>query len=515
MNYQLYDRELGLISSGLFSRLIQYRLLTSLQLAPHIRFSAGEAGLVVTHGAESRPNAPSTWAHQSGVNCLTIDRFDGRILLTGGADATIRLWELEQQLNPHDDHTYAPVATIRRAPREEATNSEGHTFGITGLSFYPFDVGAFLSSSHDGMLKLWATETATLSKNLVLGERIFIHSISPIASHLLVACGTIKPAVRLVDIRAGAAVHSLPAPGAGPMLAMCWSPKTDHVLASGSSDGAVRLWDIRRAGGPLGVLDLEDSVGVLGRDPTPPTASDSTASLQKAHSGSVNGILFTDDGRLVITAGHDRKIRVWNAETGANTLAAFGPLVRNGGQLGSPATMVLSPSRSTPAGKDILYWGNENEIIAFDLAEGSILSRLRGIAPNIYAVRTDPATLGTAWSGPSEQQQHFNANTLPSQARPQRSVRNRLTGLAWRGAGGCGASSGSVPGGRNAMGGLYSSHLDGQIRVWMPVFPGDDGIKDAESVLGDGDSERRRKKQKVLDDAYRSLMGTSIKFSGE
>ena len=65
------------------------------------------------------------------------------------------------------------------------------------------------------------------------------------------------------------------------------------------------------------------------------------------------------------------------------------------------------------------------------------------------------------------------------------------------------------------MGGLYSSHLDGQIRVWMPVFPGDDGSKDAESVLGDGDNERRRKKQKVLDDAYRSLMGRSIKFSGE
>ena len=66
-------------------------------------------------------------------------------------------------------------------------------------------------------------------------------------------------------------------------------------------------------------------------------------------------------------------------------------------------------------------------------------------------------------------------------------------------------------GGSNAPGGVYSGHLDGQIRAWMPKVEGaDDEANDkyAQEVSG-----AKVKKRKALDDAFRSLMGQQITFS--
>ncbi|KAJ2901757.1 hypothetical protein MKZ38_001429 [Zalerion maritima] len=522
MNRLLLSRETGYPGPGpcanILARLHLYQLLRSFSPAAHISFDGGESGTLVADGAEARPNVRSTtWAHQSGASCLALERFDGRVLISGGTDASIKIWDLEQKGNPHDGHVYTPAGVIRRAPKEGRNLSGGHKFGVTKLSFYPFDSQAFLSSSHDGCLKLWATERAELGKSLELGGRIFTHAISPVAGHLLVACGTVLPAVRLVDLRAGAAVHALPAPGAGPMVSMAWSPRWDHVLLSGSGDGVVRVWDVRRAGGPLGVLDMDDGAGMNGDDSVLGSSVEGSGPLKKAHTGPVNGISWTDDGSLIITAGQDGKIRVWDADTGANTFAAFGPLVRNGGQLGSQASMFVTPTGVTPSGRDILYWGNDGEIIAFDLREGTVLSRLRGTGPSVSSVSAPASSSrGSSGAGPSERQQRATAQTTttPAASRSRRSVRNRLTGLVWRGAGGYGQSSGTVPGGRTAAGGMYSSHLDGQIRMWMPEMPGNDEDEEGEEEM-QGDAETRKRKRKVLDDAYRSLMGTSITFSGQ
>jgi hypothetical protein len=49
--------------------------------------------------------------------------------------------------------------------------------------------------------------------------RPLLHAPSPIASHLLVACATQHPAVRLVDLRTGASAHRR-APGRGVVRSM-------------------------------------------------------------------------------------------------------------------------------------------------------------------------------------------------------------------------------------------------------------------------------------------------------
>ena len=251
MNELLFERSTGNLGPNAFARLQTTQLLRSFRPAPHFRFNGGETGVSGNAASDDEspggPAAVSLWAHQAGVNALALERFDGRILVSGGSDATIRIWDLEQSPNPHESHTYRPVAQIargeapaaavptsplpgaaRRPPAASAAvpaTSSAHRFGITHLSFYPFDGAAFLSSSYDQTLKLWSTHTAQLSGNFPLGSKVYTHAVSPIASHLLVACGTQHPAVRLVDLRSGAAVQSLVAPGqvggsAGAVLAV-------------------------------------------------------------------------------------------------------------------------------------------------------------------------------------------------------------------------------------------------------------------------------------------------------
>lgn len=495
MNQLLFERASGTLGPNVFARLEATRLLSSFRPAPHIRFNGGETGSVIDNGESGSRGSSAVnsgkeqhvWAHQAGVNALALERFDGRLLLSGGSDATIRLWDLEQCANPTNYHVYKPAAQIDRSDDK----SKAHRFGITQLSFYPFDPGAFLSSSYDQTLRLWETDTVQMSGLWDLESKIYTHAISPIADHLLVACGTAHPAIRLVDLRTGAAIQSLVASGqvgagGGAVLALAWSPRHEHVLASGNLDGTVRIWDVRRASGPVGLLDQEDSLGIVRRGGSieGSTIGDrSIRSSAKAHYGPVNGLTWTDDGAYIVSAGHDERIRVWDAATGANTLASFGPSIRNS-QLAS-VPMFTTPVGLTPPRKELLFWPNETEILVMELHEGTTVTRLRGLGANITGVK--------------------------AQRGGERSVKNRVTSLVWRGAGGSGGSRGGVPGGSNAPGGIYSGHTDGQIRAWMPHVQGND--KEDEDGTSELAREEKTQKRKAIDDAYKSLMGQKITFT--
>lgn len=381
------------------------------------------------------------------------------------------------------------MAKINRSESKD----KAHQFGITSLSFYPFDPNAFLSSSYDQTLKLWDTDSALLSGSWDLDSKLYTHAISPIADHLLVACGTAHPAVRLVDLRSNAAVQSLVAPGqvgigGGAVLSLAWSPRDEHVLASGTLDGAVRIWDIRRASSLLGLLDQEDSLGLMRRGNGNGNASNAMERgyriSAKAHSGPVNGLIWTDDGAYIISAGHDRRIRVWDAETGANTLASFGPSIRNGQLANVP--MFVSPTGLTPPKTELLFWPNETEILVMELHEGTTVTRLRSAASQVAGVKTS--------RGGST------------------SVRNRVTSIVWRGAGGHGGSSGGIMGGVNAPGGIYSGQTDGVIRAWMPNFPNSE-LEDVDGRSGESEEENKGQKRKAIHDAFNSLMGTQVTFT--
>ncbi|PFH62615.1 hypothetical protein XA68_12867 [Ophiocordyceps unilateralis] len=452
----LLTRETGDLGAHDLARSITSDLIRSFAPAPHHRF-VGEPSTVV--------------AHANGIVSLALEKFDGRLLVSGGAEGSIRLWDLEQGAHPLRPHNFRPLSSMVRGV------AGGHSHGITHLAFFPFDPDAFLSSSYDKSLRLWSTRQCALTASFHLNATVYSHASSPIANHLLVACATQHSNVRLIDLKSGSAVQALVAHG-GPVLCVSWSPRKEYVLASGHVDGKIRLWDVRRAGGVIAQLDQDDTRGL---DPT--ADRNHTPQFQasaQAHDEPVNGVQWTDDGRYIVSAGLDRRIRVWDAATGANTLASFGSLVQN--QQAKTASFILTPS-GLSAHQDLIFWPNDHEILVYDLHRGDLVTRLRSLGPS-----------------------------NPVVPRGGDASRKKITNIVWRGAGGGGRLVGPVMGGGNSVGAIYSAHQDGQVRAWMPPVPGPNDIDDGDDDLGE-DDEVKSKKRKAVDDAYRSLMGQKVTFT--
>lgn len=447
MNSFLFNRELATVSPEALITAQHARLVKALQPAPD-RFILHEAS---TH-EDSRPR---DLAHAAGVSSIAIDRFEGRYLVSGGADSSVALWDLEQS----EEHT-APLAFSHRT-------STSQSLGITHVSFYPFDSLALLTTGYDATLKLLSSETLEVSASFDLGAAVYSHATSAIASHLLVACASQHPAVRLVDLKSGSATHSLSG-HAGSIRSVAWHPKDEHVLASGATDGVVRLWDVRRSASSLGVLDLEDSIGIPGYDGK--GAGARRREKGRAHDGVVTGLTWTEDGSCLLSNGQDGRMRVWNMCSGANTLVNFGPGLKN--STSTALYPLLAPTHVCPAGREIVVYPSIKEIMTFDLHTGALETRLR--------VKGLPGS-----------RSQNDGDT--------RNLKNRTTSLAWR--------AHHVE--------LFSGHGDGTIRCWKPRTA-EDRVADQEDLEGTDATAlvaERKRKREAFDDIVKNLRQHKITFT--
>lgn len=82
MSSNLFGRALGRISPQVVQADETAQLLHALQAAPGIRFDGGDgpapAASSVEGDGSARQEEQGIWAHRAGVNCLTIDKFEGR-----------------------------------------------------------------------------------------------------------------------------------------------------------------------------------------------------------------------------------------------------------------------------------------------------------------------------------------------------------------------------------------------------------------------------------------------------
>ena len=244
---------------------------------------------------------------------------------------------------------------------------------------------------------------------------------------------------------------------------------TENILASGATDGSVRLWDIRRSSSSLGCLDMEDHVGVIGHDRLGTGARHRESG--KAHSAAVNGLSWTELGDHLVTTGHDERIRVWDMLSGANTLANFGPIIRNTHL--STVNPLLAPAKLLGLTKQLLLFQNESEILMYNLLDGELLRRMRG---PLAVISSDSCS-------------------------NQRNVQQRVTSLAWR--------AHTIE--------MYSAYVDGTIHRWSADQPGSSlsGDEDQESdeSLDSEELESKKRKRQILDDIYQGLTKQRVTFT--
>lgn len=231
--------------------------------------------------------------------------------------------------------------------------------------FYTNNTTKFTTTSYEKTLNVYSISSSEVELLTLypFDSLVYSHSISPVSSEALIAVASSSPHIRLIDPRVASSTQTLFGHTTA-CLSVSWSPLYPSILASGSTDGTVRLWDIRYGASCLGSLDTNH---------TPRPANRAAG---KAHEGGLNRLLWSSDGRRLFSAGCDHKIKIWELETGTNTNVIFPPVVRNKFQAEFP--MVLMDHQAVGSGKGEMLWvGSEEQLLAFDTQNGTLLRRLK------------------------------------------------------------------------------------------------------------------------------------------
>ncbi|KAI6687955.1 hypothetical protein NL676_024783 [Syzygium grande] len=310
--------------------------------------------------------------HKGSVNSLQVDLTEGRYLLSGASDASAAVYDVQQPQKLEGGGLIAKHKPIFVVDKQ---HEHRHKYAISSAIWYPIDTGLFVTGSYDHYIKVWDTNSTQVVMNFKMPGKVYSTSMSSLAtSHMLIAAGTEDVQVRLCDIASGAFAHTLSGHRDGVMTVQ-WSNSSEYVLVTGGCDGAIRFWDIRRAG-CFRVLDQSHSQ--LGRRPpllersamTKGSTSRSLSGGQNtskaaavsrksshgngskhsnshrisvkgaikqrlhpgmlsgqdratAHYGAVTGLKISEDGMYLFSAGSDSRLRLWDIESGCNTLVNF------------------------------------------------------------------------------------------------------------------------------------------------------------------------------------------------
>jgi WD40 repeat protein len=297
---------------------------------------------------QALPEPLQLWVHEGAVNDTRISP-DGKVVLTGGDEGKIHLWDSET-----GKETVPPLSMS----------------GPVKMALFSPDGKRIVAASQDGTARIWDTASGKpLTPPLVPGGTLHAIDFSPDGRQLVTASGktarvwdaeTGKPfsgelphngevnaAIFSPDgrflatagddglVRLWDSVERKPTPTVfshgRAILCLAFSPDSKRI-ASGSTDFSAQVWDIAE-GKPLGRrLRHHDRVTLVAFSPSGDrlltSSEDNTAQIWRIadgeslvgplrHKSVIRWATFSPDGCRVATAGDDNSARVWSANSGA------------------------------------------------------------------------------------------------------------------------------------------------------------------------------------------------------
>ena len=295
--------------------------------------------------------------HQHWVKAIAFSP-NGKILASGSFDSTVKIWDLEtgECLKTLLGHN-SVVTSLAFSPQGDrlVTGSydrsvkiwdivtgkcldtmHKHTNRVWSVTFHPQE-NLVVSGSDDHGIKVWELQRGKCIKTLQ-GNSNAIYAIAYSNQQNLLASGHEDQTIKLwnVDIKAPQTLKPDLQPfqvlrgHSDRILSIAFSPD-QKILASGSADRSIKLWDAQ-TGKLLKTLQGHRS-WVWGITISPDSkflasgSYDHTIKLWDLESGeclqtllghpsSVLAVRFSHDGKTLFSSGYDKLIKHWHLETG-------------------------------------------------------------------------------------------------------------------------------------------------------------------------------------------------------
>ena len=251
---------------------------------------------------------------------------DGRYVLSGSVDNTIKLWDVSSgaEIRTFKGHLNLEENII--------TWLDGNIYNLNQVSSVTFspDGHYVLSGSYDKTMKLWDVSSGAEIRTFK-GHSYGINSVafSPDGRYALSGSGSnnlYNHSTKLWDISSGTEIHTFYGHDIG-IYSVAFSPDGRYVL-SGSADSTMKLWDVSSFTKIHTFKGHSESINSVAFSPDGSYilsgSSDKTMKLWevssgteirtfKGHTESVHSVAFSPDGSYVFSGSSDRTLKVWNS----------------------------------------------------------------------------------------------------------------------------------------------------------------------------------------------------------
>ena len=265
----------------------------------------------------------------------------GKQILSGSWDKTVRLW----------DAASGAILLILA----------GHTKYVTSVAFCPSGE-QILSGSWDKTVRLWDAASGAIL-HILEGHTKYVTSVAFSSDGKLLASGSKDKTVRVCDAATGAFKFNFDG-HKDDVNSVAFSPDSNYIV-SGSSDCTIHMWNVAT------------DINFLERHLLEAMKSAIFYSLE-GHSDGVFAVVYSPDGKYIVSGSSDKTIRVWDAGTSVNQSGSW----KRGSFVNSLAF--------SPDGDKLVSGSSDNIVRVWNMATGDNLHTLKGHSDGVTSVAISP-----------------------------------------------------------------------------------------------------------------------------
>ncbi|KIM25798.1 hypothetical protein M408DRAFT_73853, partial [Serendipita vermifera MAFF 305830] len=416
--------------------------------------------------------------HSVAVNSVSFSR-DGRHIVSGSNDRTIRVWDAETGATvtgPLEGHT-GSVNSVSFSPDGrrivsgswdktifvwDAETGEtlagpliGHTDRVNFVSFSP-DGRRIVSGSYDNTVRVWDAETGEMVTGRMKGHTNWVNSVAFSPDGTRIVSGSSDKTIRVWNAETGKTMVGPMEGHTHQVNSVCFSPDGKSIV-SGSGDMTIRVWDAKTGEmmiGPMkGHTEWVNSVA-FSLDGTHIVSGSGDCTIRvwdvetgetikgpmEGHTHWVKSVSFSPDGRRIVSGSSDHTIRVWDVDTSEEATVT----------LGGHTNWVNSVSFS-PDGRSIVSGSGDMTIRVWDVKTGKMMTGpMKGHVDSVSSVAFSPDGTRVVSGSIDRTIRVWDAETGETMVGPMEGHTDRVSSVAFS------------PDGRQVVSGSY----DTTVRIW-------------------------------------------------